>query len=71
MRVADIQYPMDGCVVVAPFGSDEYLVELGRRGLPTVLIDAGPDRPDTHISVGRDEAGAMNQVLNQLSGQGV
>lgn len=71
MRVADIQYPMDGCVVVAPFGSDEYLAELSRRGLPKVLIDTDPDFPDAHVSVGRDEAGAMDQLLTQLTGQGV
>ncbi|SDV51561.1 LacI family DNA-binding transcriptional regulator [Chitinasiproducens palmae] len=70
-RINDIRYPMDGCVVVAPYANDALLGELRRRGLPLVSVDPDPDHPDGNVWIGRDETAAMQHVLDHLAEQGM
>ncbi|MCZ8405346.1 LacI family DNA-binding transcriptional regulator [Achromobacter xylosoxidans] len=70
MRMNDIGYPMDGCVVVAPYGSDTFLAELRRRGMPVVSVDPDPDHLEANLWVGRDELSATKKMLDHVAAQG-
>ncbi|MDH4865413.1 LacI family DNA-binding transcriptional regulator [Alcaligenes nematophilus] len=62
----DSGYPMDGCVVVAPYGGDQVIDELNHRGIPVVSVDPDPDRLERNMFVGRDEMAATEELLNHI-----
>ncbi|MQA01939.1 MAG: LacI family DNA-binding transcriptional regulator [Streptosporangiales bacterium] len=62
--------PMDGCILVSPSGSDRLLGELIGRGLPLVSADPDPDHPELGWWVGRDDTGAIAEVLDHLDAAG-
>lgn len=62
--------PMDGCIVAHPYGDDEVVRELLRRGMPVVTVDEDPDRPDFAWSVRLDYVGAVNRLLDRLHAAG-
>jgi len=62
--------PMDGCIVVSPYGGDEVLAELLHRGLPVVTAEEDPDRTDFPWAVVLDHVGAVTELLDRLQLQG-
>lgn len=70
LRANDSGYPMDGCIVVAPYGTDQVIDELGRRGIPVVSVDPDPDRMEQSMYVGRDESGAAQELFAHISRMG-
>ena len=62
--------PMDGCLVAHPYGDDDVLRELLRRGVPVVTIEEDPDYPDLPWSVTLDHISAVTELLDRLRGQG-
>lgn len=64
------QVPMDGCIVAHPYGNDEVLGELLRRGVPVVTVEEDPDRPELPWSVHLDHTTAMTTLLDQLHDRG-
>lgn len=63
-------FPMDGCIIVAPFESDPVLAAFLRRGLPVVTADPDPGRPDFPWSIRRDDAAGMRELLDHLAANG-
>ncbi|MGP4014826.1 LacI family DNA-binding transcriptional regulator [Saccharopolyspora sp. 5N708] len=62
--------PMDGCIVAHPYGADEVLTELLRRGVPAVTIEEDPERPEFTWAVRLDYATAVSALLDHLRDQG-
>lgn len=58
--------PMDGCIVAHPYGGDEVLTELLRRGLPVVTVEEDPDRPDLPWAVTLDYHTVLTELLDGL-----
>lgn len=70
MDAARPAFPMDGCVVVAPFRDDLVLEDLLTRGVPVVTSDPDPGRSNYEWSVRRDDRGGMRQLLDHLAARG-
>ena len=62
--------PMDGCLVAHPYGDDDVLRELLRRGIPVVTIEEDPEYPDLPWSVTLDHIGTVTTLLDRLWEQG-
>lgn len=62
--------PMDGCIVVAPYGQDKILAELLRQGMPVVAAEEDPDRTDLPWTVIQDHASAVIELLDRLRHEG-
>lgn len=62
--------PTDGCIIVAPFGSDSVLEQALMRGMPVVTADPDPDRKDFQSWAGRDETPGMRELLDHLLERG-
>ncbi|WP_031466557.1 LacI family DNA-binding transcriptional regulator [Sciscionella sediminilitoris] len=62
--------PMDGCLVAHPYGSDEVLAEVQRRGIPTVTVEEDPDRPELSWAVRLDYPRVVTELLEHLREQG-
>lgn len=62
--------PMDGCIVAHPYGGDEVLAELLRRGTPVVTVEEDPDHPDFPWAVTLDYRTVLTDLLDGLHGQG-
>lgn len=58
--------PMDGCIVVSPYGNDEVVTELLRQRLPVVTAEEDPDRPALPWTVAMDHGGAVTDLLDGL-----
>lgn len=63
-------FPMDGCIVVAPFEQDPVLSEFLRRNLPIVTADPDPGRPDFPWSIRRDDVAGIRELLDHLAANG-
>lgn len=61
--------PMDGCIVAHPYGDDEALAEVLRRGLPVVTVEEDPERPELRWSVRLDYQRAVTALLDHLHEQ--
>jgi len=70
LRANDSGYPMDGCIVVAPYGTDQVIDELTRRHIPVVSVDPDPDRMEQSMYVGRDERSATEELFAHISKMG-
>ncbi|MER6988892.1 LacI family DNA-binding transcriptional regulator [Saccharopolyspora hirsuta] len=62
--------PMDGCIVAHPYGADEVLAELLRRGVPVVTIEEDPERPEFTWTVRLDYTTVVTALLDHLLDQG-
>jgi DNA-binding LacI/PurR family transcriptional regulator len=62
--------PTDGCVIVAPFGSDAVLKQALARGIPVVTADPDPDRRSFRHWAGRDERPGTDELLDHLFERG-
>ena len=62
--------PMDGCIVAHPYGGDEVLAEILRRGLPVVTVEEDPDRPEFTWTVRLDYPVVVTALLDHLAAQG-
>jgi DNA-binding LacI/PurR family transcriptional regulator len=62
--------PMDGCIVAHPYGNDEVLKDLIRRGIPVVTVEEDPERPEFTWSVRLDYTTVVNALLDHLREQG-
>lgn len=69
MDPASAPVPMDGCFVAHPYGNDEVLGELMRRGVPVVAIDEDPDR-DLEWCVRLDHTSVVNNLLDGMASRG-
>lgn len=58
--------PMDGCIVAHPYGDDDVLTEMLRRGTPVVTVEEDPERPDFTWTVRLDYPTVVAALLNQL-----
>ena len=67
---AAARVPMDGCIVAHPYGHDEVLAELLRRGVPVVTVEEDPDHPDFPWAVTLDYETVVVELLDGLYGQG-
>lgn len=67
---ATARVPMDGCIVAHPYGSDEVLAELLRRGVPVVTVEEDPDHPDFPWAVTLDYHCVLNELLDGMHAQG-
>ncbi|MBX6425810.1 MAG: LacI family DNA-binding transcriptional regulator [Variibacter sp.] len=63
-------FPMDGCIVVAPFKGDPIVTEFIRRNLPVVTADPDPGRPEFPWSIRRDDYTAVRELLDHLAANG-
>ncbi|MGI8721642.1 MAG: LacI family DNA-binding transcriptional regulator [Geodermatophilaceae bacterium] len=76
MHVPDIldpaaaRVPMDGCIVAHPYGQDEVLAELLRRGVPVVTVEEDPDHPDFPWAVRLDYDTVLTELLDGLHARG-
>ncbi|MGY1640223.1 LacI family DNA-binding transcriptional regulator [Geodermatophilus sp. SYSU D00703] len=62
--------PMDGCIVAHPYGRDEVLAELLRRGVPVVTVEEDPDRPDYPWAVTLDYGTTLRELLDRVHAEG-
>lgn len=62
--------PMDGCIVAHPYGSDDVLTEVLRRGIPAVTVEEDPDRPEFTWAVRLDYRTTVSRLLDHLREQG-
>jgi DNA-binding LacI/PurR family transcriptional regulator len=62
--------PMDGCIVAYPYGNDEVLTYLMTHHVPTVTINADPDRPDLPWVVHTDYVAPIQAILERFHGNG-
>lgn len=70
LNPAAARVPMDGCIVAHPYGGDEVLAELLRRGVPVVTVEEDPDRPDFTWAVTLDYQNVLTELLDGLHSQG-
>jgi len=70
LNPATARVPMDGCIVAHPYGEDEVLAELLRRGVPVVTVEEDPDHPDYPWAVTLDYQTVLTELLDGLYAQG-
>lgn len=70
LNPATARVPMDGCIVAHPYGQDEVLAELLRRGVPVVTVEEDPDHPDFPWAVTLDYRTVLTELLDGLHAQG-
>lgn len=61
--------PMDGCIVAHPYGDDDVLADLVRRGIPVVTVEEDPERPEFTWTVRLDYPTVVTALLDQLHEQ--
>lgn len=67
---AAARVPMDGCIVAHPYGEDQVLAALRRRGVPVVTIEEDPDHPDFPWAVVLDYPTVLTELLDGIRAHG-
>lgn len=62
--------PMDGCIIAHPRENDPAVDFLEAVGIPYVLIDPDPGRPDMPWTVSIDYDSGTDRILDLVSGEG-
>src|SRR3546814_2291233 len=57
---------MDGCIIAYPYGNDEVLTYLMEHDIPTVAINADPDRPGLPWVVHTDYVAPIQAILERF-----